>query len=175
MLFNVASPYFTMSCAYLHMNFSYYITENQPLRESHHVWEKRTLWNIRFCLPSGIMNRLLFIILHLLTLPCHGLMNLMSHRVEMIPSRAAVMPDTSIISWVPLHNHNNASNHYWFGAKGFSDWETTTAATAWHSAVRLVGWPQHPSIVSGWSINNVFPSAQSIAGNSHYSKSQIHS
>ena len=44
-----------------------------------------------------------------------------------------------------------------------------------HSAVRLVGWPQHPSIVSGWSINNVFPSAQSIAGNSHYSKSQIHS
>lgn len=29
-----------------------------------------------------------------------------------------------------------------------------------HSAVRLVGWPQHPSIVSGWSINNyVFPLA----------------
>ena len=29
-----------------------------------------------------------------------------------------------------------------------------------HSAVRLVGWPQHPSIVSRWSINNyVFPLA----------------
>ena len=74
-------------------------------------------------------------------------------------------PDTSIISWLPLHN-NNASHHYWFGAKGFHDWEAAAAA-------RLVGWPQHPSIVSGWSINNIFPFS-SIVRNSHYSKSQIH-
>ena len=79
--------------------------------------------------------------------------------------KLARRPDTSIISWLPLHN-NNASHHYWFGAKGFDDWEAAAAA-------RLVGWPQHPSIVSGWSINNIFPFS-SIVRNSHYSKSQIH-
>ena len=42
----------------------------------------------------------------------------------------------------------------------------------------ISGWPQHPSIVSGWSINTVFPFRlqwSDLTRHSHYSKSQINS
>ena len=41
----------------------------------------------------------------------------------------------------------------------------------------ISGWPQHPSIVSRWSINTVFPFTppSDLTRHSHYSKSQINS